>query len=204
MGVMNATTQAALTDKVRTFLKNIAATDKDQANTLLSERKREAVTRFLLIVWANQTADEQVEGATKHRNGKGFAGLTGSNPFVLSLCAQAEAGRTLSGKQAVSAAKQLIRHAAQIAAAAPAQQAQEAPAPSPAQANSEMAEEAAQDVRAQRYEEKARRTTIRRSVERPARRGYVVGPDGRTDSERRFAQLLATFPNHRPEVFARA
>jgi len=186
----------ALTEKVRTFLQKVATTDKNEAYRLLSEKQREAVTRYLLIVWQNQTADEQADQTTRHRNGKGFSGLTGSNPFVISLCQQAEAGRILSAKQAVVAAKKIVRYAGQIAAAAP------APTPSPLsddpsrgnQAEEDLADwEAQNDLRQERIDKKAHKRAIRETIPAGHVRPHKIGPDGLTDSERAFIQLSATF-----------
>lgn len=47
--------------------------DKEEIQALI-ERNDAAVSRALMVVWSNQTKDEQVSLQTKHENGIGFTG----------------------------------------------------------------------------------------------------------------------------------
>jgi hypothetical protein len=76
---------------------------------------RQHIGRALLMVYANQTADEQREQSVKHNNGKGFSG--GNAVFGSSIAEQFSRRGDLTPKQAACIAKMLRKHAKQIATA---------------------------------------------------------------------------------------
>ena len=192
-----------LTAKVRTFLTNVAGADKETANQTISLKTREAVTRYLLIIWANQTDDEQTDQTTKHRNGMGFSGLTGSNHFVVELCKRAEAGQTLSGKQAVVIAKKIVRYSGQIAAGASAPVAPIEPmtaitttilvrkvCENGIETTDSTGLDDARAYAEQMFAKKAHKKEMRDSIPTARRRALNIGSDGLTNSERAFDSML--------------
>ena len=72
-----------------------------------------AVEQGLVIVYQNQTADEQARDEVRHDNGIGFSGSEAV--FGSSLAKQVLAGRVLSPKQIAAGRKIALRHWSQIA-----------------------------------------------------------------------------------------
>ena len=74
--------------------------------------------RGLLVVYANQTADEQRVGATTEHNGIGFTGVDAE--FLTSLAEQLEQRGSLSPKQNLVLFKKMPKYAAQLERSIPA------------------------------------------------------------------------------------
>ena len=80
---------------------------KETIQELLLKNDR-AVERGVVVVYRNQTADEQSQQVTSHRNGMGF---TGADAEIMSSFAQRIlAGRPLTEKQLVLARKRVLKY----------------------------------------------------------------------------------------------
>lgn len=72
--------------------------------------------RALVVVYANQTADEQAVGATHNLNGEGFSGADAE--FLSSLAVQYAQRNSLSSKQIEWLKKKISRYSRQVMDAA--------------------------------------------------------------------------------------
>lgn len=82
------------------------------------------LTRAIVAIYEQQTADEQENQTTSHLNGVGFSGVDAA--FCSSLAQQITRGRTLSAKQIAIARKIMRKYAAQLVRLAEAKAAQPA------------------------------------------------------------------------------
>ena len=88
---------------------------KDQVVAIL-DKSDVAVKRAILVVWENQTADEQISHQTLKTNGVGFTGADAA--FGTSLAEQINKGYNLSAKQIAAARKMTRKYWKQLVAAA--------------------------------------------------------------------------------------
>jgi hypothetical protein len=141
----------------------------------------EAVVDCLLVVYNNQTSDEQAREFTKYQNGEGFTARDAE--FGTSLVKQHLAGRTWSPKQREFARKLALRYWSQFAVALEQERSEKGlagPAPDPRSTVERLASAVAQTTpsadedheAAQRITEIGRQRTASANVDR-----YTWGPD---------------------------
>ncbi len=86
--------------------------DKDAVRNLLSESP-EALGRALMVVYNNQTADEQSAMVTKHTNGKGFTGMDAG--FLTDVAVRWKRwGRWASDRQRAAVLRAMTKYHRQI------------------------------------------------------------------------------------------
>jgi hypothetical protein len=81
-----------------------------------------ALTRAIIVLHEAQTADEQAEKATKHRNGRGFDAADAAVGTEMALWVK-KTGRTIEGNWRITARLLVEKYAGQLAALANAKEA---------------------------------------------------------------------------------
>jgi len=170
---------------IKSFLQEVAQTEP----TLINPFQRKVTYRALRVVYANQTADEQMAQATAYNNGTGF---NGTDAQILSDIAEgSEKYQTLTPKQARFVARKLAKYSRQIASAV-----KPAPQTAPVEEDQEEAAHLAEleaDLAAQRIDKKAQKRAYKEGQHKGRRKPHQIGLDGLTDSERAFSGVLVAY-----------